>query len=288
VPPVQPSDDDLGVSGAGAGASWGDLLLAHRRRWLEAVLGDRDVIDLDQEEEPAEAIARASPDGAVVWTEGFAGASGAELRDQLRSAAARGTAVVIGFPLTVATREDADALGRELGDASVVVQELAAASVMGTEAASKSAVHLLVCANLGAFTADGAGTEPDVYAVPLISGYVAHLERANTALREANVRLARDRLGMHDSAAVAVEERRAQLEAALETEKQVALRNHELFVMARDALKAPRYRAVDRIRDLLFSIPGVGAMLDVRKRRLAASGQWKDSASDREDPGAPR
>jgi hypothetical protein len=282
VPPVQPTDDDLAAS-ADAGASWDELLLAHRRRWLEAVLGDRDVIDLDQEEEPAEAIARASPGEAIIWTEGFAGASSAALRGQLRSAAARGTAVVIGFPLGAATRQDADALGRELGDAPVVVQELAAASLMGAEAGSKSAVHLLVCANIGEVIEDRDGSEPDVYAVPVISGYVAYLERANSALREANVRLARDRLGVHDSAAAATEERRARLEAELETAKQVALRNHELMVMARDALKAPRYRAVDGVRDLLFSIPGVRAMLDVRRRRLAASGHWKDSASDREE-----
>jgi hypothetical protein len=295
VPPVQDADDDLGVAGSGGRVGWSDLLLAHRKRWLDTVLGERDVIDLDREANPAEAIAQAAPDAAVIWTEGFHGASGAELRQQLCSAAARGTAVVLGVPLGDASEREAEALRQELGNATLIVQQLAAASLMGEDEASDSAVHLLVCANLEASIANGAGTEPDVTAAPLVSGYVAHLERANKALRDANVRLAREHLGVHDSAAAAVEERRmklaervGQLEAALETEKQVALRNHELFLMARDVLKAPRYRAVDKVRDLLFSVPGARALLDSRSRRLAASGEWMESARGPEDARTPR
>jgi hypothetical protein len=130
---------------------------------------------------------------------------------------------------------------------------------------------------------------------PLLTDFVAQLERANRALREANVRLARERLGVHDSAAAAVEERRAQLaarieqlEAELETEKQVALRNHELMQIAENALRAPRYRAVDKVRDLIFSVPGVRTALESRRRRLAASGDWLGSAGDGEDAGTPR
>ena len=37
-----------------------------------------------------------------------------------------------------------------------------------------------------------------------MTGYVRFLEEANRSLSEANVRLARERLGMHDSAAAAI------------------------------------------------------------------------------------
>jgi hypothetical protein len=94
-------------------------------------------------------------------------------------------------------------------------------------------------------------------AVPLMTGYVRFLEEANRSLSEANVRLARERLGMHDSAAAA-------LVADLERQLKAAEANYE--AMLKTALRAPRYRAVDKLRDLLFSVPGLSALLRLRSR----------------------
>jgi hypothetical protein len=267
--------------------SWTELLVAHRRRWLDAVLGEREVIDLDRAANPVQAIAEASPKAAIVWTEGFDRESEAELWDALRSAAARGSAVVIGVALADITERDAEALGRQLGEATVVTQQLAAASLMRTETGAASAVHLLVCANLDTSAANGAGIEPDVEAAPLVSGYVAQLERANQALREANVRLARERIGVHDSAAAAGEERRTTLTERVEQLQAERDHLHELLVISQATLLAPRYRAVDTARQLLFSIPGVSTLLDSRSRRLAGSGEWRKSAPGGDDSGTP-
>ena len=95
--------------------------------------------------------------------------------------------------------------------------------------------------------------------MPLMSGYVRFLEEANRSLSEANVRLARERLGVHDSAAAAVV-------ADLEQQLEVAQQNYE--AMLRTVLGAPRYRAVDKLRDLLFDVPGLSALLRRRSRQI--------------------
>ena len=44
----------------------------------------------------------------------------------------------------------------------------------------------------------------DTRAAPWMTGYVSFLEEANRSLGEANARLARERLGVHDAAAAAL------------------------------------------------------------------------------------
>jgi 2-polyprenyl-3-methyl-5-hydroxy-6-metoxy-1,4-benzoquinol methylase len=84
--------------------------------------------------------------------------------------------------------------------------------------------------------------------------YMRQLERANAELFRTNSRLARGWLGVHDAAAAAAEARRVSLEAKV-TELQAAL-------------EAPRYRAVDAIRRLAFSIPGVATLLRLRSSMI--------------------
>ena len=99
-------------------------------------------------------------------------------------------------------------------------------------------------------------------AAPLMTGYVRFLEEANRSLSEANVRLARERLGVHDSAAAALV---AELQRAIERPR----RPTTTRCFRRTAtLRAPRYRAVDKLRDLLFEIPGLSALLRLRSRLI--------------------
>jgi hypothetical protein len=87
------------------------------------------------------------------------------------------------------------------------------------------------------------------------------LERANAELHRANLRMGRAWLGVHDAAAGAVEARRVRLEAKV-AELEQLVHHHKT------ALEAPRYRAVDGIRTLAFSMPGVATLLRLRSRMI--------------------
>jgi hypothetical protein len=91
--------------------------------------------------------------------------------------------------------------------------------------------------------------------------YMRQLERANAELLRANLRMGRAWLGVHDAAAGAAEARRVRLEARVAELEQLVLHH-------KTALEAPRYRAVDAIRELAFSIPGVSTLLRLRSRML--------------------
>jgi hypothetical protein len=115
-----------------------------------------------------------------------------------------------------------------------------------------------VCVNFGD-AARAAGSMTDAEVLPLMTGYVRFLEEANRSLSQANVRLARERLGVHDSAAAKVA---AELQGHLEAVQE----NYEKMLKA--ALRAPRYRAVDKVRDLLFRVPGLSTVLRLRSRLI--------------------
>ena len=105
------------------------------------------------------------------------------------------------------------------------------------------------------------------------------LEEANRSLSEANVRLARERLGVHDSAAAA-------LVAELQAHREAAQANYDAMLQAKATLRAPRYRAVDKLRDLLFEIPGLSALLRLRSRLIR--GRSDSALSKRALPRSPR
>jgi 2-polyprenyl-3-methyl-5-hydroxy-6-metoxy-1,4-benzoquinol methylase len=109
--------------------------------------------------------------------------------------------------------------------------------------------------------------------------YMRALERANMELARVNRRLARNWLGVHDAAAATIlhkyerrateaENRVAWLEDRLALEVEVAKRNDRLFQDARRALASPRYRAADKVRDLVLATPGVGRLLGAVWRRI--------------------
>jgi len=264
----------------GEGGSWTELLARHRSEWVEAAVGAREVVDLNATEDPMQALERASQDDALVWLQGFDGSVDAEVRERLRTAASRGTAIVVGLAGGEAGWREAEQLREQLGDAAVVTQQLAAGSLIGSSGSPRHTAQLLVCANVE----PRAASMIDPSAAPLLSGQVARLEQANRALREANVRLAREHLGVHDAAAGAVEAKRielearvAELEARLEQEVRLAKLHHEWWIHATDA---PRYQAVDKLRDLVFRIPGVALVLRLRRKYIQASGQYSGSGDD--------
>jgi hypothetical protein len=44
------------------------------------------------------------------------------------------------------------------------------------------------------------------------------------------------------------------------------------MLQAKAELRAPRYRAVDKLRDLLFEVPGLSALLRFRSRLIRGRG----------------
>ena len=215
---------------------WADLLGRHREQWV-ASLGGED---------------------AVMWVDDYTDEADA---DALRAAVAEGRPVVVGLRADAggAAERVAGLLAAELGGVTMC-QRLAAGSLISAEEdEAGDAVHFLVCVNVDEASTGVPSSVTEPSAVPLMSGYVRFLEEANRSLSEANVRLARERLGMHDSAAAAVV-------ADLEQQLEVAQQKYE--AMLRTVLEAPRYRAVDKLRDLLFDVPGVSALLRIRRRQI--------------------
>jgi hypothetical protein len=177
--------------------------------------------------------------------------------EALRAAAAEGRPVVIGLPADAggSAAREASRLANELGGVTLTQQLAAGSLIGGTDEHAGDVVHFLVCVNVEAEES----TLTDAEAAPLLSGYVRFLEQANRSLSEANERLARERLGVHDSAAAAVI-------AELREQRRIADENHQAMLHARAALQAPRYRAVDRLREIAFAVPGVSALFRIRSR----------------------
>ena len=178
-----------------------------------------------------------------------------------------GRPVVLGLRADAggAAAREAGRLAAELGGVALC-QRLAAGSVIsleGTEdAGTGDAVHFLVCVNVDEAAGVAPGNLLDAEAAPLLTGYVRYLEEANRALSEANTRLARDRLGVQDSAA-------ATLAAELKKQREAAEANYEKQITA--ILGAPRYRAVDALRALVFRLPGLSTVAQRRSRRIRES-----------------
>jgi hypothetical protein len=222
------------AEGGFAGARpWAELLDRHRRQWVAALAGERD----------------------VTWLDDAGG---------LRAAAAEGRPAVLGLRADAggAAAQEASRLAAELGGVAVCQRLAAGSLITAQDDDAPDAVQFLVCVNLGdVSSAQSAMTEADV--VPLMTGYVRFLEEANRSLSEANVRLARERLGVQDSAAAKVA---AELQGHLEAVQE----NYEAMLEA--ALRAPRYRAVDKLRALLFRVPGLSLLLRLRSRLIRSRG----------------
>lgn len=252
------------------GRAWADLLARHRARWLDAAIAGREVVDLGLAGDAAEALSEAPRDAAIVWMDGVDESAALDVRKELRAAAERGVPVIVGLPGGSDDHHAAEELRSELGAGVLLAQELVVGSSITAEAPRRDPVLLLVCANVDATST--VDLEPE--AAPLLSGQLARLERANQALREANSRLTREHLGVHDAAAAAIaarrtelEERVRELEEELERKTSEAAHYYRLHI---GALQAPRYRAVDKLRDIAFKIPGVNLALRLRRRWIQA------------------
>ena len=184
-----------------------------------------------------------------MWVDDYTGdATDGPEADALRAAAAEGRPVVVGLRADGrgAAEREAGRLAEELGGVTVC-QRLAAGSLItrdGGEAGD--AVHFLVCVNIDAASAAAPSSVTEAEAVPLMTGYVRFLEEANRSLSEANVRLARERLGVHDSAAAA-------LVAELQAQREAAQENYEAMLQAKAApgaaLPGGRQAARSPLRD---------------------------------------
>jgi 2-polyprenyl-3-methyl-5-hydroxy-6-metoxy-1,4-benzoquinol methylase len=135
--------------------------------------------------------------------------------------------------------------------------------------------HWLVLVNVDQPAGGHADAGLALAAAPNHNEYMRTLERANAELRRINARLARGWLGVHDAAAASANARRrkleaevAELEAKLEREREASKGHYELMLHHKAALEAPRYRAVDAIRTLAFTVPGVGTALRLRSRLI--------------------
>jgi hypothetical protein len=226
-------------TGSAGDGAWADLLGRHRSEW----------------------VASLAPSESLVWVDEYG--QGETDAETVRSAAAEGRPLVVGIPADARgeAQREADRLADELGGVRVT-QRLAAGSLIGTdEDAGADAVHHLVCVNVE----PSASSVADAEVAPLMTGYVRFLEEANRTLSEANVRLAREKLGVHDSAAGALEPEIAELKRELAEQR-------ELATQAKAALEAPRYRAVDRARSIVFGIPGLSALFRLRSRLIQRRG----------------
>jgi hypothetical protein len=232
-----------GVERASEGAgAWADLLDRHRAEWVAALAGDR----------------------SVMWLDDYARDGGPESDGEaLRAAVAEGRPVVLGLSADAAgaAAREAGRLAEELGGVTVA-QRLAAGSLISGDAGdARDVVHYLVCVNVDVGGAEGASTAAEERVAPLMRGYVRFLEEANRSLSEANARLAREKLGVHDSAAGALEPQIAVLKEQLAEEREISRQ-------AKAALAAPRYRAVDNVRSVVFRVPGLSGLLGLRSRLI--------------------
>jgi hypothetical protein len=223
---------------AGA-APWAHLLDRHRAKWVESLAGD----------------------APVVWLDEYT--AGGDDAKALQAAVAEGKPVVLGLPADAggAAAREAGRLAAELGGVTVT-QQLAAGSLIGDgDENAGDVVHFLVCVNVE--PAPSSLTDAD--AAPLLSGYVRFLEEANRTLSEANTRLARQNLGVHDSAAAAVV---ADLEREVQRQREIAEDTGNRLIQAQAMLDSPRYRAVDKARAIVFGLPGLSKLFELRSRLI--------------------
>jgi hypothetical protein len=224
-------------------APWAQLLDRHRAKWVESLARDR----------------------PVMWIDDYA--AGGDNAQALHAAVAEGKPVVLGLPADAggAAAREASRLAAELGGVALT-QQLAAGSLIGEgEEHAGDVVHFLVCVNVESARATESSSLTDTDAAPLLSGYVRFLEEANRTLSEANTRLARKNLGVHDSAAAAVV---ADLEREVQRQREIAEDTNNRLIQAKAMLDSPRYRAVDKVRAIVFGLPGLSKLFELRSRLI--------------------
>jgi SAM-dependent methyltransferase len=134
------------------------------------------------------------------------------------------------FHITDYGFEDAAEICSRFGSATLVYQFVAEGSLIRTAVSSELeaslvevdrgeleyANHFVVCVNCGLEDAGWASPRMKLIAAPAHTRYMRNLERANAELRHTNARLAREKLGVAESAAASLLARVERLETELE------------------------------------------------------------------------
>jgi SAM-dependent methyltransferase len=288
------------------GTGYGSAILSRSASHVAAVDRNADAlaeIPEDEAIEPIQADAVAFLSGlgaddcdAIVCFEGIEHVEDPDaLAGELARLAALGTALVVSLPnsagfdernpyhVTDFSYERALELFERLGDPVLLGQYHAEGSLLldGGDAAGDPlrgvladdppdlawAVHWIALVNLPRDAVADAVARMRLSTTPGQNDYMRALEQANQELRRANARLARQHLGVHDSAAASVigrfehraeeAERRVEgLEDRLALEVEVARQNDLNFQRARAILQTPRHRAVESLHHRLLRIPG--------------------------------
>jgi hypothetical protein len=274
-----------------------DVARSHRERWIAARCGDRTVMRLDGEPDLPAALRRAADadqPGALVLDGLPDGALLSEVADGLAAAVQRGWGVAIavhgtGDALPPSPADDPEAVARALAErlpgAELIPQRLAEASIIADGAEPLSA------------TLDGLEPDPaDVEAWLVVAGlpasgqaeplalalgsvhraYARWLDAANAALRRANVRMARERLGTHDAAAATIARRvtAAQAERDEAREELLKVRNEAMqyFQITQRKLNLPHYRVAEGVARRAGRIPGARLIGKAVTRRTLPPG----------------
>jgi SAM-dependent methyltransferase len=156
--------------------------------------------------------------------------------------------------------EDVTVLYQYIAEGSVIQGEgadgLGAELVLRERAEREYANHFIACVNFGSsrFLAD-ASARLHVAVAANHNRSMLGLALANEELHRINVRLARDRLGVADSAAAALMQKLGESDQVAEE--------------VRRALDKPRYRLVDGIRARLGRVPGLDRLFRLAGRLLS-------------------
>jgi SAM-dependent methyltransferase len=181
------------------------------------------------------------------------------------------------------------AFGR-IDGATVLYQHIAEGALLaGEEPVDRAEVHGLEEADpeyancfvaVAGFPAErlaSAIAELGVVAKPNLNRWMLELQQANAELWQTNQRLAREHLGRSDAAAAstvsryerekaALEKTLAEREARIEELTIVAKRNDDLYKQQLVWNDAKRYRAADRVHEIVTSIPGLTALAGLVRR----------------------
>jgi hypothetical protein len=276
-----------------ASAPLADVARTHRDRWIAARCGDRPIVRLEAARDVAAAVRGAldaAEPGALVLDGLPPDGLGADAIDGLAAAVERGWGVVVavhsaGDALPAAPSEEpeavAAALAGRLPGAAVVPQRLAEVSIIadagapltarldGVEPEAVDVEAWLVVAGL----AEPAAAEPLAVAIGTVQrAYARWLDAANAALHQANVRLAREKLGAYDAAAastarriVAAEEER---DAAREEMLKVRDEAVQYFQITQAKLNLPHYRIAEGIAQRAGRVPGARRVGKAVVRRM--------------------
>jgi hypothetical protein len=270
-----------------------DVAAAHRERWIAARCVDRAVVRLDGAPDLLGAL-RAAVDAAEPGALVLDGLPDAGLpagaAEALAAAVQRGWGAVIavhgsGDALPAGPTDDPEAVAARLADAlpgaTVIPQQLAEVSIIAGDGPLTATLERpepdpadveawIVVAGL---PAEGEGAAPMALALRTVHrAYARWLDAANAALREANVRMARERLGTHDAAAATIARKVTAVQAERDEihEELLVVRNDAMqyFQITQRKLNLPHYRVAEGIAQRAGRIPGAHFVGRLITRRM--------------------